>query len=334
MENSRSISIGIHSAAIFAVVIGFVLNGCMNGDNLAPTSTPGNLTSTSTPSNLTPTTPSTPSNTTSQTLQETGTPCPQSGSVNVRFHYSANGSSGSWSGTTSTNCATGAVTIGPQAMEGDMKVNPGTTLKAGYDFTLPGNKLALTELVINPMVVFTLQCVSGAAASPSTLTLAMPTPQSYAVNASNWIPSGDQQSPLVYQDSAVIPNACSGGTVRLDKGGTFSTTITTNNLNCPVFDSTAGGIAYYSPVYDTVGKSENSTPMLYPDVTLTPGSCYNFVSSSDPALPAGLSVNPNTCAISGVPTTPTTGLFYYKVKGQSDCGPVGAVIQISVAPAH
>ena len=44
--------------------------------------------------------------------------CPSSTKVNVRWHYSANGSSGSWSGTKSTNCQDGSVAIGPQAMGG------------------------------------------------------------------------------------------------------------------------------------------------------------------------------------------------------------------------
>ena len=47
--------------------------------------------------------------------------------VNFRFHYSASGSSGSWSGTTGTSCTNGttSVTIGPQDMEGDQKLAPG-----------------------------------------------------------------------------------------------------------------------------------------------------------------------------------------------------------------
>ena len=64
--------------------------------------------------------------------------------INVRWHYSANGSSGSWSGTKSTACDGSVLTMGPQAMEGDLKLTPGTTLNAGYDFTIPGNTTTLT----------------------------------------------------------------------------------------------------------------------------------------------------------------------------------------------
>ena len=144
--------------------------------------------------------------------------------INVRWHYSANGSSGSWSGTKSTACDGSVLTIGPQAMEGDLKLAPGTTLTAGYDFTIPGNTTTLTVTFNNPRVVFALRCVSGATPSQSTLTVPMST-STTTVKDSAWYPSGDQHSPLVYQGSVTVPNVCGGGQVRLDKGGTFTTSV-------------------------------------------------------------------------------------------------------------
>jgi hypothetical protein len=144
--------------------------------------------------------------------------------VNARWHYSANGSSGSWSGTQSTSCQDGSVSIGPQAMEGDLKVAPGTTLKVGYDFTLPGNTSAFTADVSNAAVVFQAACASGAATSASTLTV--PTAdQSYSVTNQAWYPSGDQRSPLVFQGLTAVPDLCNGGLVRLNHGGTFTATV-------------------------------------------------------------------------------------------------------------
>lgn len=151
-------------------------------------------------------------------------PCPGE-KINFRWHYSANGSSGSWSGTKSTICDGSTFTMGPQAMEGDLKVTPGTTLMAGYDFTIPGNNSTLSVTVNNPQVVFTVRCVSGASPSQSTLTVPMAT-TSYTVTNSAWYPSGDQHSPLVYQGSITVPDVCGGGQVRLDKGGTFSASVT------------------------------------------------------------------------------------------------------------
>ena len=139
-------------------------------------------------------------------LTLTTTTCPPSGNVNVRWHYSANGTSGSWSGTTSTSCADGSVTMGPQSMEGDLKLSPGTTLKTGYDFTLPGNNASYTATVLNPSVTFIVHCASGASPSAPTFTVPMPT-QTYPVSRDAWAPSGDQSSSLVYQGSARRPRS-------------------------------------------------------------------------------------------------------------------------------
>ena len=115
--------------------------------------------------------------------------------------------------------------MGPQAMEGDLKLVPGAMLKAGYDFAIPGNRTTLALTVNMPQVTFTLRCVSGASPSQSTLTLPMST-TTYTIGDSAWHPSGDQHSPLVYQGSAAVPNVCGGGQVRLDKGGTFTAAVT------------------------------------------------------------------------------------------------------------
>jgi hypothetical protein len=149
-------------------------------------------------------------------------PCTVS-KANFRWHYSANGSSGSWSATTTESCP-GSFSMGPQAMEGDLKVAPGTTLLAGYDFTVPGNSQQQTLTVNNPQVTFIVHCVSGATPSSPTFTVTMPT-TTYTFSGSGWVPSGDQHSSLVYQGSISVPNLCGGGQLRLDKGGTFSASL-------------------------------------------------------------------------------------------------------------
>ena len=107
------------------------------------------------------------------------------------------------------------------------KLAPGTTLNAGYDFTIPGNNTTRTFTINNPRVVFTLHCVSGATPSQTTVTAPMSTTTT-TVNDSGWYPSGDQHSPLVYQGTVAVPNVCGGGQVRLDAGGTFTTNVTVN----------------------------------------------------------------------------------------------------------
>ncbi len=147
---------------------------------------------------------------------------------------------------------------------------------------------------------------------------------------------------------AVVKNgkketAYGAGTRILPKGnwGTFQTISFSGNCSvCPVFQHNAGGLSYWSPVYDIVGQYANHGPVWYPGVTITPGTCVNTVVDADnhPVLPAGLNLDPNTCIIFGIPTTPTPDQgpptpIYYKVNAQSNCGAVGAVIQIFVAPA-
>jgi hypothetical protein len=152
-------------------------------------------------------------------LAATTAPCPFL-KANFRWHYSANGTSGSWSGTQTGHCGS-PLTMGPQAMEGDLKVSPGTELIAGYDFTLPGNKTSVSVTVNNPQVVFTVHCVSGATPSQSTFTVSM-TSHTYSAADSQWYPSGDQHSSLVYQGAIAVPDLCSGDQLRLNQGGTFT----------------------------------------------------------------------------------------------------------------
>lgn len=150
--------------------------------------------------------------------------CPSGTKINFRWHYTANGSAGSWSGTQSVVCP-GSLSMGPQAMEGDLKVSPGATLMVGYDFTIPGNNTPLTVTVVNPKVTFAVSCVSGATPSSPMGTVSMPT-QSYSVTGSEWVPSGDQHSSLVYQSGNItVPDLCGGGQIRLNQGGTFTATV-------------------------------------------------------------------------------------------------------------
>jgi YVTN family beta-propeller protein len=149
--------------------------------------------------------------------------CPGGTKANFRWHYTANGNAGGWSGTATQACP-GTFSMGPQAMDGNLQVAPGATLKAGYDFTLPGNHNSLTITVSAAQVTFTVACVSGATPSASTFTVTMPA-QTYQVTNDQWYPSGDQSSPLAYQGSVTVPDLCGGGKMSLARGGTFSATL-------------------------------------------------------------------------------------------------------------
>ncbi len=155
--------------------------------------------------------------------------------INVRWHY-ADGTSGSWSGTKTVDC-TGKLTMGPQAMEGDLKVKPGTTLRMGYDFTMPGGHPASNVVFANVEYVFPYTCTNGLPGgtlivNDSNNENSANLDQAYfdPANSSAWYPSGDQKSNLVYQGAKSLAGLCGGtGTVRFQKGGTFTAQIFVTN---------------------------------------------------------------------------------------------------------
>jgi phospholipase C len=113
--------------------------------------------------------------------------------------------------------------MGPQAIGGTLQLTPGTTLRVGYDFTLPGNNTSLTMTVRAAQVSFAVICVSKAVVpSVSTLTVPMRA-QTYQITGSQWYPSGAQSSSLVYQGSISVPALCGpAGAISLATGGTFT----------------------------------------------------------------------------------------------------------------
>jgi hypothetical protein len=125
---------------------------------------------------------------------------------------------------------TKAITMGPQAMEGDLKVAPGSTLQVGYDFTMPGSHPAATVTFVGARVVFHATCVSGTGGATLTVPI---NDQAYpdAANSSAWLPSGDQSNAVTYQGSLTVPDVCNGGLVRLQQGGTFMTGITSTDTS-------------------------------------------------------------------------------------------------------
>jgi hypothetical protein len=122
------------------------------------------------------------------------------------------------------NPSTATVTIGPQAMEGNLKLNPGTLLQVGFDFTMPGSHPSTAVSFIGPQATFAWTCVSGAG-SGSWVVPMLNYGYSDPTNSPSWYPTGDQDSALAYQVLMPVPNLCSGGPVRFQHGGTFTTGI-------------------------------------------------------------------------------------------------------------
>lgn len=116
------------------------------------------------------------------------------------------------------------------SMEGNLPVRPGDTVKAGFDFTVPGSHAADTVTFSNISVTLPVKCPNG---TSETLTIPMPN-QTITVpaNNSNWFPSGNQSSPLVYQGSITAPaNLCGGATGHAPQGATFTANLTASTAD-------------------------------------------------------------------------------------------------------
>jgi len=127
----------------------------------------------------------------------------------------------------------GTVVIGPQAMEGSLQIHPGDTLRAGFDFTMPGTHPAATASFSNGYVLVLVKCSNG---STPAFTIQLPAQTiTDLANSSGWYPSGDQSSSLVYQGSLTAPDLCGGGVMNDASGAqfvtTFESTDTTDNVN-------------------------------------------------------------------------------------------------------
>ncbi len=139
----------------------------------------------------------------------------------------------------------GTLTIGPQAMEGNLQIHAGDTIMAGYDFTMPGAHPAAQVTVDNASITMAVTCSDGTTPPPITFSLPVQT-YSDPAGSPSWYPSGDQSSAAVYQGSVVAPNLCLGGVMSDARGATFNATIfstdTTDRVNVRFHykDNTAG----------------------------------------------------------------------------------------------
>jgi hypothetical protein len=153
----------------------------------------------------------------------------------------------------------GSLTMGPQSMEGNLRVAPGTELLAGYDFTIPGTHPAATIEVDNAQISFVTRCADGTQGS---VTVTIPD-ASYTdpANSPSWYPSGDQHSSLVYQGEVAVPDVCNGGTVGISNGlftASVSSDVAVSKVNARWHysaDGTSGSWSGTASVTPTIGTT-------------------------------------------------------------------------------
>jgi hypothetical protein len=81
----------------------------------------------------------------------------------------------------------------------------GASVKVGYDFKVKGGSVSAAT-VTNAQLLFTIRCVDGSTPMQGTLAVPMPD-QTYTNPGSDWTPSEDQQSSLVYQARSTCPTS-------------------------------------------------------------------------------------------------------------------------------
>ena len=129
------------------------------------------------------------------------------------------------------------VLMGPQAMEGNLIVSPGTIIKAGISFTIPGSHPATTVQFADPLITFkNIVCTSTGTSSGRDFGHALGSgsllgPYSVPANDTAWIPTGDQASDASYQASFPAPDLCQGGNMSLRNGAAFSADLQSDQTN-------------------------------------------------------------------------------------------------------
>lgn len=116
-------------------------------------------------------------------------------------------------------------TMGPQAMEGDLRVDPGDVIRAGISFTMPGSHPEATVQFDTAVTFWGVECVTGWSDGGDILVPmgkdGLIGPFLVPRNDSSWFPTGDQSSDASYQGSVAAPDLCNGGTMTLRNGATL-----------------------------------------------------------------------------------------------------------------
>jgi len=179
----------------------------------------------------------------------------------------------------------GTLTIGPQAMEGNLQVHPADAIRAGYDFTMPGSHPAAQVTVDNASVTLAVTCASGPAPPPIAIALPVQT-YSDPAGSPSWYPSGDQSSAAVYQGTVIAPDLCSGGVMSGAQGATFTAIIFSTDTSDPInfrFHYSANTAGSWSA---TITASPTPTAKTVLQATLTPSLALTLTADRTGAIPS------------------------------------------------
>lgn len=104
-------------------------------------------------------------------------------------------------------------------------ISPGDSFRVGYDFKVSGSHGPIVVRWTDPKAVVNFTCDNG---STGSFTIPMPD-YTTTLTDSDWVPSGDQHSPLVYQGSISAPDGCGDGSkMHQKKIATFTADVTSD----------------------------------------------------------------------------------------------------------
>jgi hypothetical protein len=117
---------------------------------------------------------------------------------------------------------------------------PGSIVRAGYDFTVPGSDTS-SVTVSNAYEQLTISCANHATPTVASIMVPMPTATYTAPfqQSNGWVPSGNQSSSLTYEGSFTLGDYCNGGTIDVGQPGQmlFATQVQSNGSSSLSFRS-------------------------------------------------------------------------------------------------
>jgi serine protease AprX len=119
------------------------------------------------------------------------------------------------------------------SMEGNLKIEPGDTLEAGYGFSMPGSHPGAIVQFALPSVSIPLSCTSGGAYVGTATINLRGGPYIELMNEAASLPTSAQSSPASYQGSTTAPNLCNGGVMYGASAG-MSTELISTDATDPV----------------------------------------------------------------------------------------------------
>ena len=127
------------------------------------------------------------------------------------------------------NQSFGDVTI-TGSMEGTTQIQPGDTVQAGYNLTMPGLNSAATVTMLDATVYLPVSCtIGGTNVGDIAIDLASG-PYSFNGSSTGWLPAKGADNASTFEGSTFAPNLCNGQTM-YNQGAVFSSEVNSTDTS-------------------------------------------------------------------------------------------------------